>query len=338
MFDLFKKLKDSLVRTRETLTEGVRQVLSGFRPLDDALFEDLEEVLIGADVGVATTEKLLERVRARAKSTGVRDSSGVEALLRAEVEAMLSGGATGGATGSAAAASGASGSAATRGGAASTATASMPTSEAERPRVVIVIGVNGVGKTTSIGKLAHRWKSDGRRVLIAASDTFRAAASEQLSVWAERAGVDIVRSTSGADPAAVAYDGLTAAISRGADVLIVDTAGRLQTKLHLMEELKKIGRVLSRQMPGAPHEVLLVLDASTGQNAVVQAREFGLAVGVTGLVLTKLDGTAKGGVVLAIADQLGLPVRWIGVGEGIEDLAEFDPAQFAAALFEMPSS
>lgn len=312
MFDLFKKLKDSLVRTRETLTEGVRQVLSGFRPLDDALFEDLEEVLIGADVGVATTEKLLERVRARAKSTGVRDSSGVEALLRAEVLAMLSGGTTGGATGSA--------------------------SAAERPRVVIVIGVNGVGKTTSIGKLAHRWKSDGRRVLIAASDTFRAAASEQLSVWAERAGVDIVRSTSGADPAAVAYDGLTAAISRGADVLIVDTAGRLQTKLHLMEELKKIGRVLSRQMPGAPHEVLLVLDASTGQNAVVQAREFGLAVGVTGLVLTKLDGTAKGGVVLAIADQLGLPVRWIGVGEGIEDLAEFDPAQFAAALFEMPSS
>jgi fused signal recognition particle receptor len=313
MFDLFKKLKDSLVRTRETFTEGVRQVLSGFRPIDDALFEELEEVLIGADVGLATTEALLERVKARAKSTGARDSSAVEALLRAEVEAMLAGGAA-------------------------TAAESPAASAVERPRVVIVIGVNGVGKTTSIGKLAYRWKSEGKRVVIAASDTFRAAASEQLSVWAERAGVDIVRSASGADPAAVAYDGLAAAMARGADILIVDTAGRLQTKLHLMEELKKIGRVLARQLPGAPHEVLLVLDASTGQNAVVQAREFGLAVGVTGLVLTKLDGTAKGGVVLAIAHQLGLPVRWIGVGEGIEDLAGFDPAQFAAALFETPSS
>jgi fused signal recognition particle receptor len=325
MFDLFKKLKDGLTRTRQSLTEGVRTVLAGFRPIDESLFEDLEEVLIGADVGVATTEKLLERLRQRVKSAGVRDSSGVEAILREEITAMLTspGLASAGLTSPGPTAGSDGGSAAGPGGA---------------PRVVIVIGVNGVGKTTTIGKLAWREAGRKRKVVIAASDTFRAAASEQLGIWAGRAGVDIVRSTHGADPAAVAYDGLTAAIARRADLLIVDTAGRLQTKHHLMDELGKIGRVLAGLLPGAPHEVLLVLDASTGQNAVIQAREFAKTLGVTGLVLTKLDGTAKGGVVLAIADQLGLPVRWVGLGETIEDLAEFDPAQFAAALFDSDSN
>ncbi|MDZ4803881.1 MAG: signal recognition particle-docking protein FtsY [Candidatus Eisenbacteria bacterium] len=310
MFDLFKKLKSGLEKTRQNLTEGVRQVLAGFRPIDESLFEDLEEVLIGADVGLATTEKLLDRLRRRVASAGVRDSSGVEALLREEIKALLI---------------------------ASTIPAGAGASSI-KPRVVVVVGVNGVGKTTTIGKLAYRHAGRKQKVVIAASDTFRAAASEQLGIWAERAGVDIVRSNLGADPAAVAYDGLVAAMAREADLLIIDTAGRLQTKKNLMQELEKIGRVLHGLMPGAPHEVLLVLDASTGQNAIVQAREFGKTLGVTGLVLTKLDGTARGGVVLAIADQLGLPVRWVGLGEKIGDLDEFDATQFAAALFEIDSA
>ena len=306
MFDLFKKLKDGLSRTRKNLTDGVRQVLAGFRPIDEALFEDLEEVLIGADVGLPTTEKLLAQLRRRVTGAGIRDSSGVEALLKEEIQALLDRQAT-----------------------------PLPTTVSVRPHVMVVVGVNGVGKTTTIGKLAYHHAGRKRKVVIAASDTFRAAASEQLGIWAERAGVDIVRSTHGADPAAVAYDGLVAAMARGADLLIIDTAGRLQTKKNLMQELEKIGRVLDGLLPGAPHEVLLVLDASTGQNAIVQAREFGKILGVTGLVLTKLDGTARGGVVLAIADQLGLPVLWVGLGEKIDDLEEFAAAQFAAALFEV---
>lgn len=308
MFNLFRKLKEGLEKTRKTLTEGVRQVLAGFRPIDESLFEDLEEVLIGADVGVATTEKLLSQLRSRVKSSGLRDSSGVEALLQAEITSLLDSRLT-------------------------------PAAPAGSPGLVVtlVVGVNGVGKTTSIGKLAWRHRQAGRRVVIAAADTFRAAAVEQLDIWAERAGAEMVKNSMGADPAAVAYDGLEAALARGADNLIVDTAGRLQTKLNLMEELKKIRRVLERKLPGAPHEVLLVLDASTGQNAVNQAREFGLALGVTGLILTKVDGTARGGVVIAIADQLGVPVRYLGVGEGIDDLAEFDAGQFAAALFDSGS-
>jgi len=306
MFDLLKKLKSGLEKTRKSLTEGVRQVLAGFRPIDESLFEDLEEVLIQADVGLPTTEKLLGQLRRRVADSGVRDSSFVEALLREEITALL------------------------------LANAGPPPVDTTsvRPRVIVVVGVNGVGKTTTIGKLAFRHAGRKQRVVIAASDTFRAAASEQLGIWAERAGVDIVRSSHGADPASVAYDGLVAATARGADLLIVDTAGRLQTKKNLMQELEKIGRVLEGLLPGAPHEVLLVLDASTGQNAIVQAREFGKTLGITGLVLTKLDGTARGGVVLAIADQLGLPVRWVGLGEKIDDLDEFDAAQFAAALFD----
>jgi fused signal recognition particle receptor len=329
-FNLFKKLKDGLERTRKQFTEGVRQVLANFRPIDESLFEDLEEVLIGADVGIDTTEKILDRVRQRVKYENVKDSSGVEALLRDEIAGVLE-------------QRGKNGAGASAGGTAASATATAPappaiTTPTTRPHVIIIIGVNGVGKTTTIGKLAHRYTSEGRKVLIAASDTFRAAAVEQLAIWADRANVDIIRSASGADPASVAFDGLEAALARGSDVLIVDTAGRLQTKINLMEELKKIGRVLSRKLPGAPHEVLLVLDATTGQNAVIQAREFGIAMGLTGLVLAKVDGTAKGGVVIAIADQLGVPVRYLGMGEGIDDLAPFDPRQFAAALFDSTSS
>lgn len=306
MFDLLKKLKSGLEKTRRSLTEGVRQVLAGFRPIDESLFEDLEEVLIQADVGLPTTEKLLGQLRRRVADAGVRDSSFVEALLREEITLLLL----------------------------ANAGQALVDTTSVRPRVIVVVGVNGVGKTTTIGKLAFRHAGRKQRVVIAASDTFRAAASEQLGIWAERAGVDIVRSSHGADPASVAYDGLVAAKARGADLLIVDTAGRLQTKKNLMQELEKIGRVLDGLLPGAPHEVLLVLDASTGQNAIVQAREFGKTLGITGLVLTKLDGTARGGVVLAIADQLGLPVRWVGLGEAIDDLDEFDAVQFAAALFD----
>lgn len=328
MFNLFKKLKEGLEKTRKTLTEGVRQVLAGFRPIDESLFDDLEEVLIGADVGVSTTEKLLKRLRERVRGAGVRDSSGVEALLQEEITRLLEPKAQAGAP------VGGTPIADTR---ISGAPLQAP-AVGERPRVVLVVGVNGVGKTTSIGKLAWRHKQAGQKVVIAAADTFRAAAIEQLDIWAGRAGAELVRNDMGADPAAVAFDGLEAARARGADLLIVDTAGRLQTKINLMEELKKIGRVLERKMPGAPHEVLLVLDASTGQNAVNQAREFGVAMGVTGLILTKVDGTAKGGVVIAIADQLGVPVRFLGMGEGLEDFAEFDAGQFAAALFDSGSS
>jgi fused signal recognition particle receptor len=310
VFDLFKRLKDGLVKTRLTLTAGIRSVLSGFRPIDDELFEELEEVLIGADVGVVTTEKLLKNLKERVRQAGITDSSGVEALLREEIAGLLARGAFG---------------------------APTPARSDSKPLVVVVMGANGVGKTTTIGKLAHAYKAQGKRVLIAAADTFRAAATDQLAIWAERAGSDIVRGAAGSDPAAVAFDGLKAAQARAADVLIVDTAGRLQTKVNLMEELKKIGRVLSRQSPGAPHEALLVLDASTGQNAIAQAREFGDALELTGLVLTKVDGTAKGGVVIAIADQLGTPVRFLGTGERIEDLSAFDPRQFTAALFDRAS-
>lgn len=319
MFNLFKKLKEGLEKTRQTLTEGVRQVLAGFRPIDESLFDDLEEVLIGADVGVSTTEKLLKRLRERVRGAGVRDSSGVEALLQEEITNLLKP------------------KVAEVAPAAGAGPGEAPPPD-ERPRVVLVVGVNGVGKTTSIGKLAWRHQQAGQKVVIAAADTFRAAAIEQLDIWAVRAGAELVRNAMGADPAAVAFDGLAAAQARGADLLIVDTAGRLQTKINLMEELKKIGRVLERKMPGAPHEVLLVLDASTGQNAVNQAREFGVAMGVTGLILTKVDGTAKGGVVIAIADQLGVPVRFLGMGEALEDFAEFDARQFAAALFDSGSA
>jgi fused signal recognition particle receptor len=286
----FGRLRGSLGRTRNV----IRLPLSRFDPRDDESWEELEEALISADVGMAATEELVERLRKR------RDVDDLATALAEEVAALL--------------------------GEPSTLAVN------EKPSVVLVVGVNGTGKTTTIGKLAHRLAEHRRSVLVAAADTFRAAADEQLEIWAKRAGADYVGSTKGADPAAVAFDAVAAAQSRGRDVVLVDTAGRLHTQTNLMEELGKVRRVVSGRLEGAPHETLLVLDATTGQNGLQQARLFNEAVDVTGVALTKLDGTAKGGIVLPIAVELGLPVKLIGVGEALEDLQPFDPQDFARAL------
>jgi fused signal recognition particle receptor len=311
---LFSKLKESvegsfldrgLARTRAKLAGSVHRVLAGRRVIDEAVFEDLEEILITSDVGVGAAGKLLEGLRRRVKDERLETGEAVEAALVEEIVSVLRG-----------------------------AESVVPETEAAGgPWVVLVIGVNGTGKTTTLGKLAHYYRSRGKTVLLAAADTFRAAAVEQLRIWADRTGAEVVAGASGADPAAVAFDAVAAAAARNVDVVLIDTAGRLQTKANLMEELGKIGRVVKKRIPAAPHEVLLVLDANTGQNAVIQARQFGAVAGTTGLVLTKLDGTAKGGVVIAIAGELGVPVRFLGVGEGIEDLAPFNAETFAAALF-----
>lgn len=270
--------------------------------MDDEFWDELEEVLIMADCGAATTEALLESVKARAKKEGARDPEAVRLVLRDEMVALLT-------------------------------SAEGPADEVEhRPEVVLVVGVNGVGKTTTIAKLANVYARDGKKVILAAADTFRAAATEQLKVWGERIGVDVVAHKSGADPGAVVFDAVEAAWARGADLLIIDTAGRLHTKTNLMEELRKLHRIVQRKDATAPHEVLLVLDATTGQNGLQQAKAFTDAVSLTGTVLTKLDGTAKGGIVFAIVDQLGIPVRFIGTGEKADDLAPFDPAYFVDAL------
>jgi fused signal recognition particle receptor len=286
----FRKLRGSLGRTRS----AIRLPLSHFDARADESWEELEEALIGGDVGMAATDQLVENLRAR------RDVDELETAIVDEITSLL--GDPGRLDLSA------------------------------RPSVVLVVGVNGTGKTTTIGKLANRLSEHGRSVLVAAADTFRAAAEEQLEIWAKRAGADFVGSSKGGDPAAVAYDAIEAAESRGRDVVLVDTAGRLHTQTNLMEELRKIRRVIAGRLDGAPHETLLVLDATTGQNGLQQARLFHEAVEVTGVALTKLDGTAKGGIVLPIAVELGLPVKLIGVGEGLEDLRPFDPADFARAL------
>ena len=273
---------------------AIRQRLTGFDPLDDDSWEALEESLIGADVGMTATMEIVERLRKR------RDLDDLETALAGEIEALLGEPGT--------------------------------LSVDDGPSVILVVGVNGTGKTTTIGKLAHRLREHGHDVLVAAADTFRAAAGEQLEIWATRAGADYVGSSRGGDPAAVAFDAIEAAEARGRDVVIVDTAGRLHTQKGLMEELAKVRRVIERRLEGAPHETLLVLDATTGQNGLQQARLFDEAVGVTGVCLTKLDGTAKGGIVLPVAVELGLPVKLIGVGEGLEDLRPFDPGDFARAL------
>jgi fused signal recognition particle receptor len=284
------RLRGSLGRTRS----AIRLPIGRFDPRDDESWEALEEALITADVGMAATDELVERLRKR------RDVEDLGGALAEEIAALL------GAPGT--------------------------LSVNEHPSVVLVVGVNGTGKTTTVGKLAHRLSEHGRSVLVAAADTFRAAADEQLEIWSQRAGADFVSSRKGGDPAAVAYDALEAAVSRGRDVVLVDTAGRLHTESNLMDELRKIRRVISSRLDGAPHETLLVLDATTGQNGLQQARLFGEAVDVTGVALTKLDGTAKGGIVLSIAVELGLPVKLVGVGEGLDDLQPFDPAEFAEAL------
>ncbi|MBE3585186.1 signal recognition particle-docking protein FtsY [Desulfofundulus thermocisternus] len=299
----FNRLKESLSKTRQGLVEKIENLITGRQVIDESLYEELEEALIGADVGVETSLELMETLRRRVKEQKLRDPARLKPLLQELITDEL----------------GTGDSSLNRGG---------------PPTVILVVGVNGVGKTTTIGKLAYYYKTRGERVLLGAADTFRAAAIDQLEIWGRRVGVDVVKHREGSDPAAVAYDALQAARARKVDMLIIDTAGRLHTKSNLMEELKKIRRVLGRELPGAPHEVLLVLDATTGQNAISQARLFSEATGVTGIVLTKLDGTARGGVIIGIRRMLNIPVKFIGIGEGVEDLQPFNPQEFAAALFD----
>lgn len=298
---LFTKIGAGLKKTRDSLMNSVNSMLRSFTKIDNELFEELEEILILADTGAATAARLCEALRKKVKERGVTDPAQVKGLLAETVAEMLRGG--------------------------------QEMKLTAKPSVILVIGVNGVGKTTTIGKLAARYKAEGKKVILGAADTFRAAAIEQLDIWADRAGVDIIRHAQGADPAAVVFDTIAAAKARHADLVICDTAGRLHNKKNLMDELSKIGRVIDRELPDADRETLLVLDATTGQNAVNQAREFKSAAGITGIVLTKLDGTARGGVVLAIREDLDVPVKFVGVGEGIDDLLPFDPDDFASGLF-----
>ena len=309
----FDRLKEGLSKTRNSFVGRLRSLLSG-RTIDDALLSEIEEILITSDVGVETSEKIIARLKARVKSENITESDAIVGILKEEIAALL------------------------LESPAANADATFAIDETDKPHVIMLIGVNGVGKTTTIGKLARNYKSAGKSVLIGAADTFRAAANEQLEVWANRAGVDIVQQQHGADPAAVAYDTLNAAKARGTDVVIIDTAGRLHNKQGLMQELEKIGRVMKKIHPNAPHDVFLALDATTGQNALQQAKEFTKVAPVTGIVLTKLDGTAKGGAVIAIADSMNIPVRYIGVGERIDDLQPFDAVSFVAAMFDEESS
>jgi fused signal recognition particle receptor len=299
----FRKIADGLRKSRQVVAEGIQQAVRARPQISAELYDELEEVLLRGDVGIGTTEYLLGALKKKVAEERIEDAARIPDLLREVAVETLRG-----------------------------AIAPAPPAPDTGPRVILVCGVNGVGKTTTIGKLAHRCVHAGEATLIVAADTFRAAACEQLAIWASRSGAEIVRSAPGADPASVAFDGIQAGISRGMKVVIVDTAGRLHAKGNLMEELTKIRRVAGRALPGAPHEVLLVLDATIGQNGLAQAREFLQAAGVTGLVLAKLDGTAKGGVVLAIARETRLPVRYVGLGEGIEDLEDFDADAFAEAL------
>lgn len=299
----FDRLKQGLAKTKAALVDRVSGIMTAFRKIDDELFEELEEALIEGDVGVETSLKLVEQLRREVRARGLKNGEELLPVMKELVGNMLG-----------------------EGGA--------PLNfNPDGLTVILVVGVNGVGKTTTIGKLAHQLKSQGRSVVLAAADTFRAAAIDQLQIWGERAGVPVVTGPENADPAAVAFDGAARAQELGADVLIVDTAGRLHNKNHLMDELRKIRRVLGREVPGAPHETLLVVDATTGQNAVQQTKLFKEVAGVTGIALTKLDGTAKGGVVVGIMDQEQVPVKYIGVGEQMEDLQPFDPKAFVDALF-----
>ncbi|MDY6850544.1 MAG: signal recognition particle-docking protein FtsY [Thermodesulfobacteriota bacterium] len=299
---LLARLKERLANTRAVLNTRVDHLLLGVKEIDEDVLEDLEEILITADMGVKTTQALIGIISDKVARKELDSPERLKEVLRDEILRILS----------------------------------LPPAEFDpdvRPHVIMVVGVNGVGKTTTIAKLAHRYITDGRKVMIAAGDTFRAAAVEQLQIWAERVGADLVKQQTGADPSAVVFDALHAAQARGVDIVIIDTAGRLHTKVNLMEELKKINRIAGREMPGAPHEVLMVLDATTGQNAVNQARLFSETVPVSHLAMTKLDGTAKGGILVAMCYELGMPIRYIGIGEGMDDLRDFDPKAFAEALF-----
>ncbi len=276
-------------------------IFNGFSQLDDDFYDELEESLVMADMGAETTMEAVEELRRRCKTEKIKDVEGARACMRQVLADYLTGG-------------------------------DMTVDMSRKPAVVLFIGVNGVGKTTSIGKLAARWKREGKKVLLCAGDTFRAAAADQLTIWSERAGVDIIKQHEGADPAAVVFDAMSAAKARKSDVVLVDTAGRLHNKQNLMNELNKISRVIDRECPDSSRETLLVLDATTGQNGLIQAKQFAEAAGITGIVLTKLDGTAKGGIVIAIAKELGVPVKFVGVGEGVDDLQPFDAKSFTEAL------
>jgi fused signal recognition particle receptor len=300
MLSSFTRLVSGLARTRRSLTEKLGEVLRPGRPLDESALEELEEALIASDLGASLAASVMEGVRQRARKASVDTAEEIPGLVREELRALL-----------------------------------PPAASPPAPkglRVVLVVGVNGGGKTTTVGKLAARYRASGLKVVLAAADTFRAAAIEQLEIWASRVDVPMFSHTSGADPSAVVFDAARGALKRGADVLLVDTAGRLHTRSNLMQELEKIVRIVGREVPGAPHESLLVLDATTGQNGLAQAREFLRAAGVTGVVLTKLDGTARGGIAMAIARELELPLRYIGVGETVEDLVDFDPDAYIAGL------
>lgn len=300
---LYQRMRQGLARTRSSLVGRMDALLGSHTSLGSEFLEELEEILITADFGMLATQELVQALNGRLKEIDQHEPGQLHKVLGEEIRARLKNSAP-----------------------------DWPTPE-NGPLVIMVVGVNGVGKTTTIGKLAKQFVDQGKKVVLGAGDTFRAAAAEQLEVWGARAGAEVVRHTEGSDPAAVAFDSAKAAVARKADVLILDTAGRLHTKVNLMEELKKVRRVIDREIPGAPHETLLVLDATTGQNALIQARTFQAAVEVSGIVLTKLDGTAKGGIVVAISSQLDLPVRLIGVGEGVADLRPFDADEFVAALF-----
>lgn len=298
----FDKLKSGLSKTKNAIVGKIDDLFKKFRKVDEDLFDELEELLISADIGVNTTEQILDELRETVIDNKIKDAEDVKAELYRMLRELIG--------------------------------EHEPLKLDTKPSVILVIGVNGVGKTTSIGKISAELKSQGKKVVVAAADTFRAAAAEQLTVWCERAGVDIVKQAAGADPASVVFDAINSAKSKGADVLIVDTAGRLHNKKNLMNELAKIDRVIARELSGCSKETLLVLDATTGQNAVIQAREFKEASEITGLILTKLDGTAKGGIILSVKKELGIPVKFIGVGEKIDDMKPFDAEEFASALFE----
>jgi fused signal recognition particle receptor len=299
----FSKFKEGLAKTRDALMGKVEAIISFGRKIDEEFYEELEEALIMADVGVNTVMEIMDDLRAEVKKRKLSDAEELRPVLKAKLAELMG----------------------------------EQRDELKMAQdgltIILFVGVNGVGKTTTIGKMAHKFKSEGKKVVLAAGDTFRAGAIEQLEVWGERAGVDVIKQNAGSDPAAVIYDGIQAARARKADILLCDTAGRLQNKSNLMDELNKVYRVIKREVPDAPHEVLLVLDATTGQNALQQAKLFGASAGVTGLVLTKLDGTAKGGIVIAIRKELELPVKFVGLGEKIDDLQPFDPHDFLDALF-----
>lgn len=298
------RMKEAVTRTRENLTERIEAVVSFGKEIDRATLDDLEATLLGADLGTTTTHEVLEKLREKADRKQIGDVDELKRLLKEEILTILA------------------------------ATDSQPVTKVDgTPEVILVVGVNGTGKTTTIGKLAHILRSDGKTVLLCAADTFRAAAIEQLEIWGQRTGTEVIRTKAGGDPSAVLYDALQAASARHTDYVIVDTAGRLHTKTNLMAELEKMRRTAQRIIPGAPHETLLVMDATTGQNGLQQARQFTQSAAVTGIVLTKLDGTAKGGVVVAISRELGVPVRYVGVGEKVGDLLPFDPRDFVDSLF-----